>query len=233
MSHERVTASLRGGWSLLRDDPVGVLLPAIGVLGSQALALALLQAWWRDLSVMGLTGVALALIVTRTVVAAPFRAAYLASAARQLGRPFSIVARTPGLATVWALSAVVEALLVGSLLTATLGPAWWLFARATWWAAVLLITLTTLPILLVGIASRVVFAYATIEVTAGHQSIGRALSRGARSSVDDGPAVLLLLLAGETLMSVGGLLCGAGALPGVAYADLALLHRWTHRQETS
>lgn len=232
MRHESIIATLRGGWSLLREDPVGILLPAIVVIGLQAVGLALLQAWWRDLSVLALIGTIAAALLLRTALAAPFRASYLASAANQLGRGFSVAARTPSLIAVWALSVAVEATVVGALLFATLGPAWWLFARSAWWSAVLLITLTTLPILLVGVATRALFAYAAIEATAGRQPALRALSRGLRAASADAGGVLIVLIAGEAMVAAGGLLCGAGVLPGATYADLALLHRWASREES-
>jgi hypothetical protein len=231
VQHESIIATLRGGWSLLREDPVGILLPAIVVIGLQAVGLALLQAWWRELSVTGLIGAVAAALLLRTVLAAPFRASYLASGARQLGRGFSITARTPALVVVWALAVAVEATVVGALLFATLGPAWWLLARSAWWTAVLLVTMTTLPILLVGVATRSLFAYAAIEATAGRQPAVRALSRGLRAATADAVGVLTVLVAGEAMVAAGGLLCGAGVLPGATYADLALLHRWASRQE--
>jgi hypothetical protein len=217
----------------MRDDPIGVLLPAVVVVGSQALVIAALQATWRDLTPLALTGVVAAAIVGRVAVAAPFRALSLASAANQLQRPFSSIARAPALAAVWAVGALVEAVVVGALLSATLAPAWWLASRAAWWSALLIVIATALPILLAGVATRVVFAYAAIEATAGRRSAPAALVHGARTALSDGPGVLLVLLVGEAFTALGGLLCGAGTLPGASYADLALLHRWAHRRETS
>lgn len=231
MKSESILQSARGGLRLLRDDPLGTLLPGAVVLGLQALGLGVLQLVWRDASTLWLLVLILLLIAGRTIIAAPFRSLVLASAARQVDRPFSALRRAPSLALVWTVSALIEALVVGALLIATLGPAWWLLARGTYWGAVLLVTLTTLPILIVGIGCRVLFAYASIEATVGRKSPFRALSLGLEHASRDGPAVFGLLLGGEVFTALGGLLCGAGALPGAVFADLALVHRWSHQNE--
>lgn len=225
-------ASLRGGWCLLRDDPIGVLLPAAAMLGLQAIALAVIQLIWRDMTMTTLLLAVLAILVARAVLASPFRAVYLASAARRLNRPFSVVARSPGLAVVWAIATLVESLIVGLILLGSFVPAWWFLARGTYWGALLLVSFATFPALLAALGCRVLFAYAAVEVTAGRRSVFGALRNAMRSASSDGVAIVGLLVVGEAAMALGGLLCGAGMLPGAAYADLTLMHRWASRPET-
>ncbi|TVQ89626.1 MAG: hypothetical protein EA397_14730 [Deltaproteobacteria bacterium] len=233
MSHESILKSARGGWTFLRDDPVGTLLPGAVVLGLQAAGLAAIQWTWRDLTPLWLILLMVGLVAARTLIGAPFRALYLSSAAKRVERPFSPWRRAPSLAVVWLISALAEGVLVGALLIATLGPAWWLLSRGTYWGAILLATLTTVPVLIFGVGSRVLFAYASIEATAGQRPAFQALEHGMRGALNDAPAVFGILLGGEALTAIGGLLCGAGALPGSIYADLTLLHRWSSRPEAS
>jgi hypothetical protein len=232
MSGESTIASLSGGWRLLREDPVGVLLPAAAVLGSQALALAAVQRLWGTLDPAWLILAGVGIGLLRVVVAAPFRALALAAGARQLARPFGAWRRAPSLAVVWAVAAAVEGLVVGVLLASTLAPAWWLLARGTWWGAALLVTGTAPLILILGVLARAAFAFAAVEATAGGRGPLDALGEGFSAVTRDGAAVVAILLSGELLVALGSLLCGAGALPGTPWADLALLHRWAHREET-
>lgn len=233
MQSESPVRSLGGSWHLITRDPVGVLLPAMAVLLTQALALWLIQALYGSLGLTWLVLVAVGIAAARIAISAPFRALSLAAGARLLDRPFSPIGRAPGLAVVWLLAAAVEGAIVGVLLAGTLGPAWWLLARGTYWGALFLVG-TSVPIIaLIGIVARTAFAYASIEVTAGGNGPFKALSEGFRRVSRDWISVLVILVTGEALFAVGSLLCGAGALPGTPYADLALLHRWAHSEDLS
>jgi hypothetical protein len=225
--------SLGGSWRLITGDPVGVLLPAMALLLVQGLALGLVQWLYGSLGLTWLVLAAIGVAAARIAVSAPFRALSLAAGARLIERPFSPLARAPGLAVVWLLAATVEGGIVGTLLAGTLGPAWWLLARGTYWGALLLVGTTVPVIALLGIAARTAFGYAFIEVTAGGLSPARALSEGLRRVSRDWMAVLVIMVTGELFFALGSLLCGAGALPGTPYADLALLHRWAHRDPTA
>ena len=43
--------SLKGGWTLIQRDPIGVLLPTAGLLLTQAGIVFAVQAWWGQLGV--------------------------------------------------------------------------------------------------------------------------------------------------------------------------------------
>ena len=148
-----------------------------------------------------------------------------------LARPFRIWRASPGLAIVWLLAGGLELLLVGGTLATALMPAWWLLSRGTYWGAVLLLVTTAPAALLLGIVARTTFAYAIIEVTAGARGPVQALSVGLRKASRDWPALIAILVSGDLLTALGSLLCGAGALPGLPFADLALLHRWASLEE--
>lgn len=231
MPNASIAASLSGGWRLLREDPVGVLLPAGAVLLLQAGCIAAAQQIWPHVGFWGWIGLCLVLSVGRVVLSAPLRAAALAAGARQLDHGFSSLRRAPSLAVVWLVAALAEGLLVGVLLYATLAPAWWLLARGTYWGAILLAGTTTPVILLIGLLVRALFAYAPVCATAGGLGPVDALLEGLRDLGRDWMGVLIILILGETLVALGSLLCGAGALPGTAFSDLALLHRWAARAE--
>lgn len=231
MSGESVIASVRGGWTLIQRDPVGVLLPAAGSLLLQGLVLAGVQSGWGALGPWNLVGLFALLAAGRVILASPLRTWVLAAGARELDRPFPPLRQTPSLLMVWLISAGVEGLLVGGLLGGAVLPAWWLLARGTYWGAVLLMATTGPAVLVVGAAARTAFAYAVIEATAGRCGPWRALSQGWRRTGRDWLAVMGILLSGELVFALGGLICGAGALPGLPLADLALLHRWVQAQE--
>ena len=223
--------SLKGGWTLIQRDPIGVLLPTAGLLLTQAGIVFAVQAWWGQLGVWTLVLAFVAMSATRVLLATPLRAIAIAAGARQLARPFRIWRASPGLAIVWLLAGGLELLLVGGTLATALMPAWWLLSRGTYWGAVLLLVTTAPAALLLGIVARTTFAYAIIEVTAGARGPVQALSVGLRKASRDWPALIAILVSGDLLTALGSLLCGAGALPGLPFADLALLHRWASLEE--
>jgi len=231
MRVEPLTMSLRGGWTLIQRDPIGVLAPTAGLLLLQVGIVFAVQAWWGQLGIWTLVLVFVALSAARVLVATPLRATALAAGARQIARPFAVWRASPGLALIWLLGGGLELLLVGGTLATALMPAWWLLARGTYWGAVLLMILTAPAALVLGVAARTAFAYAVIEVTAGARPPGPALSEGLRKAARDWPALLAILVSGDALTALGSLLCGAGALPGLPFADLALLHRWASLED--
>lgn len=232
MRVESIAASLGGGWTLIQRDPIGVLLPAAGLLLLQVALVLMIRTCWPWLGAGTLIALALGLSALRVLVATPMRASVLAAGARQLARPFPVWRRSPSLALVWLIGGGLEAVLVGSILAIGLVPAWWLVLRGTWWGAALLVMVALPVALLVGIAVRTLFAYAIIEATAGGRSPTDALQLGLQRTFRDLPALLGILTTGELLVALGSLLCGAGALPGLPFADLALLHRWASIEDT-
>lgn len=231
MRTESIATSLRGGWGLMVRDPVGVLLPAAGLLLLQGAIVLVAQAWWGVLGIWTLVAALAGLATLRAIVAAPLRATFLAAGARQLAHPFPIWRRSPTLAVVWVVAGGVELAVVGGALSTALVPAWWLLSRGTYWGAALLLITTAPAILLLGVAARTAFAYVAIEATAGQLALGPAFSVGMRKAGRDWFPMLCILTTGELAVAVGGLLCGAGALPGLPLAELALLHRWASMEE--
>lgn len=231
MRTEPIVASLRGGWAMILRDPIGVLLPAAGMLLLQAAILVCAQAWWSELGTWTLIATIAGLSAARVLVASPLRASMLAAGARQVGRSFRVLGRSPALAVVWLICGGLELGIVGALLSTAAVPAWWLLARGTYWGAVLLMMTTAPAILLVGVVARTAFAYVAIEATAGRQPLDRAFGTGLRKAGRDWLPVLSILSVGELAVALGSLICGAGALPGFPLAELALLHRWSSMEE--
>jgi len=228
---ESIFASVHGGWHLIQQDPVRILFAAAGVLALQAASVAVVFQTWRSLGFFALVGLVVAVWLARVVLSTPLRAAAILAGSSVFKLHFHPMKRTPSLLVVWLLSSGLELLVLGIALLLTVGPAEWFLARGTWWTPVLLIIVAAPVAVLISALIRCVFAYAAIEATAGRKGPVEAIALGNKHLWGDFPAVVTIVLIGECLVAFGGLLCGAGALPGTPYADLALLHRWYHRTE--
>jgi hypothetical protein len=75
-------------------------------------------------------------------------------------------------------------------------------------------------------AVRSVFSLAAPEVVVGGRSALDGLAIAARRGGRELLPLAALVIAGDLATALGGLTCGAGALPGYPLTDLALLHRW-------
>jgi len=135
------------------------------------------------------------------------------------------------LAVVWLVAAAAEGAVLIGIMSGAVLPAWWLIARGSYWGAIVLVASAAPALLLLTVAARTAFAYSIIEATAGKKGPYNALKVGLRRAGRDWFNVLCIELIAELVFGIGALLCGAGALPGLPLADLALLHRWTDLDE--
>ena len=214
-------AALRAGWRLVGRDPVGILVPAGAILLLQAVV-------WLDLragvGARSATEAGLRFIVGWAMVAvmsAPLRVAMLQAGARCIPRRGLGLRRTAALAGaqllvagaqgVWiAASLVVLGLVSGG----ALAYGWWSIASL---GGALVLVGSALGYL----ALQVLVAWVPVEVVLGGRSglgaVGASLTRGRLSTS------AAAVVGGGLATGLGGLLCGAGALPGYPIRDLALL----------
>lgn len=233
--------SLQVAWSALKADPIGLLLPAAGLLllelggilavreGARALP------WpWLDVHPWLLwLGLAAAVRVGLFALAAPLQAVLLATGARAMGQRARGWTRVPSLLVVELVVRLLRALawaavgVPGLLLTAAL-----LSQHAVTLAAVLL-ALTLLLGSFTSFVVRVWLVYAPYEAVLGGRGPIAAIRGGFALAGGDRLQLAAVLLLGDALTAIGGLLCGAGALPGYPMGPLAVLHRWTLAREAS
>jgi hypothetical protein len=222
-------APLQGAWRVLRDDPIGGLLPAAGVLGLQLCATLVVIQFWRELTLVSLVGLVAGLFVARALISAPIRMAMVNAAARYHGKKFPFALASLKLAFVSACASFIETAVVVAMLSATLSPAWWLVARGTYFGAILWVSFTSPVILFAGLVVRSLFVYAAPQSAFGEGGIARALFDTVALGLRDIPGAVSLLLVTECITVAGGILCGAGALPGVALAEVTFVERWLSR----
>jgi hypothetical protein len=230
-----VGASLLRAVQTLRDDPLGLLLPAGGALLLDALVLLWAQQLWPLARVQpGQALLALALaLAAREILRTFLRSRMLAAAARACGlaaapwgRPLALLGTQ---LVVLPLSLGLAALLGVPLVMASL------FVGSHGWfgTAALLLALGSAAAWLATVSVRALFATAAAEVVVARRSALRALLESARCSPGELAVRLLLVLVGDLLVSIGGLSCGAGGLPGYPITDVAVLHRWRGTQRGS
>ncbi len=225
-----VVRNLAEAWRTITDDPLGILLPAAASLGVEVGTLWMLRlGWWRydDWPFAAFVAV---LVVARMSLIAPFRALLIDAGAAAQGIPSRGWRRAPALAgvqivvTVTATSGAAIVLLPALGLAAVAATYGWFSLAAV--TAALGVVGATLAVFGV----RVLFATAPIEAVVAGRSGLQSLRHSARRSlaIDRvGPAVVLIV--GDLAVTIGGMACGAGALPGYPMSDLALLHRWRGR----
>ena len=230
---ERFPSSVRGAWRTLKRDPVIIGLPAAGLLLLDlAAALGIreiLQATaWTDGAAAISMGLALmgTMALGSSVVGVPLRALLIAAGARALGLSASGLRRAGSLLFVeLAIGTLRVALTVALGLPALLitvfiaGHGW--YGLATAGLAIALLGIGLLRFLV-----RALFGYAPILAVAYQKGPIDALKQGMPGP--DLVGVILTLFIADSATVLGGLCCGAGALPGYPLADLALLHRWHH-----
>jgi hypothetical protein len=219
----------------LRDDPVGVLLPAGGALLLDALVLRWAQQLW-PLAQVQLDQALLLLLLAlgiREILRALLRSRMLAASARASGLPAAPWGRPLALLGVQ-LVVVPLTLGFGALLAVPIAMSALFVGSHGWFtSSALLLALSFAAALLASVLVRALFAAAPSEVIVARRSALRALLSSARCPPQELAVRLLLVLAGDLLVSVGGLSCGAGGLPGYPITDVAMLHRWRGRERGS
>jgi len=213
---------LSGAWTALTRDPVGILLPAAGLLLFDVLAVR----WLPWPSPTDEYAVMLAVFLgIRTLWQATLRWTLLAAGARALNaRPLF---RWHSLPSMWLIDGFrnLVSILVG---IATLAPlalvTLWLFRQQLQVIAGFTVAGGALFSLLLWITVRALLAPMVAEVILGKPA-WKAMIDGLRYSKGQFAAVGVLIAAGDLLTGVGGALCGAGALPGYPISDLAVLYR--------
>lgn len=242
---ERPLRSLWGGWRLITDDPVGILLPSAVALLLGVLSLAILRRGavdlplpWEDPAPWGdLARLAVGLAVIRALCTSPLRARILAvgagtiGAATDSGRPVHALRSIPSLLVVDSVIAVARGLAWMLLATPGVAIASVLLGHGAVTAAVVVLAIALVLAALAGLTVRVLLAYAPVEAVVGGHGPIAALRRGLARGRGDRLAVAVLLVAGDLATGVGGVLCAAaGALPGYPLGPLALLHRFEGRR---
>ena len=226
MGREWLHQSVRGGVGALHRDPIGILLPAAGALLVQvAWALSVRFAWtlWAlpETVVFGA-----AAYVSASAFSSLFRAPLIAAGARALDVPASGWRRFPALFVVQMVVAAVALAFAAVIAVPAVLAALLLASRQLFLFAAVLLGLGAVGAAFAGLAVRAMFAFAPIEAVLGGQGPLRALALGVQKSRSDRVQLLILILLGDILVGFGGLFCGAGALPGYPFSDLALTHRW-------
>lgn len=218
-------ACLRRAGATVREDPVGILLPAAAILLLQLAAVSVVRALWFDSSLPAVAW-AVGLVVLRVIGGTVLRARLIAVGARAVGmtsapwgRPWALLGVELVVGTIVLLGASIVGLPILAIAAGIAAQGWYTTGAITFAAGIGLATGTALLV-------RAVFALAPADVTVEGSSAVRALLQSlGRAPREIGP-LLALVLVGDLLVAVGGLLCGAGALPGYPISDLAMLHRW-------
>lgn len=225
---EWVHQSLRGGWQTLKREPIGILLPAAGALLMHVAAGMIVRSTWGvELTRIVLVGLAVTALVR--VAGAVFRAPMIAAAARALDLSATGVARAPQLAIVELLTTLAQ-LIASAIIVVPLSVATTvLAARGLHLLAALCLSVAAIGGTAIVLLVRATFAYAPAIVLVSRKDPIRALIEASKLARGDWLQLALLLFLGDALTGFGGLLCGAGALPGYPMGDLAVLHRWARR----
>jgi len=214
-------AALRAGWGLVGRDPVGVLVPAGGILLLQA-------AVWLDLragvGVRTVTEASLRFtlgLLLVAVLSAPLRVAVLQAGARCLPRRGLGLRRSAAMAGAQLVVATIQGLWISASLVVlalvgggALAYGWW--SVASLGGALVLLGSACGYVLLQTAVAWVPVAV----VVGGHSGLGAVV---ASLRHGDWGTALASVVGGGLATGLGGLLCGAGALPGYPLRDLALL----------
>lgn len=214
-------AALREAWRLVVHDPVGILVPAMGILLVQGVVIVEARevAWAagpRAGLVVGLLGWGGMALVT-----APLRVAMLQRGAAAAGLPCLGLRRSLAMAGTQLALAGIDIALLGATAAAFLLVQAVLLAYGWWSLAFLGGGLLLLLAAALSITVRVALAWAPVEVVVrGRSGLGAllgSLQRGAPLRA------LVAVVGGGLATGMGALLCVAGALPGYPLRDLALL----------
>lgn len=221
--------SLAGGWGALKRDPIGILLPASGVLLLQASAAMVVRGLWDHTDAATVVGAFAVAQGVRLVLSSGLRAPMIAAGARALDRPVSGLRRAPALLVVEAVIALATLCGAALFMVPTGLASFLILSRGLELFGAIGIAITVVGGAVVALLVRASLAYAPAEaVVAGRGAFG-AIGEGWRQGRGDRIQLAMLLLAGDAMIATGGVLCGAGALPGYPMADLAVLHRWARR----
>ena len=221
--------SLQGGWRTLTRDPIGILLPAAGVLLLQASSVIVVRSLWDRVDLETIAIAFCAAQAVRLLLASLLRAPMIAAGARALDRPVSGLPRAPHLLVVEAVIAL--ATLAGAaFVMVPLGLlSFLLLSRGLDLFGAIGISVTVIGGAVAALLVRASLAYAPVETVVAGRPAWTALGDGWRRARGDRLQLAAILLLGDVLVASGGALCGAGALPGYPMADLAVLHRWNRR----
>jgi hypothetical protein len=224
-----VLASVRGGWSLLAEDPFGILLPTAAMLFVDAALASAARGWAR--SAEELLAAAAALFLVRPFVQVPFvarvvsRAAALAGCAPwPSGRPVALLGAELVVAPLVA-AAFLAPVAGGVALAGAVAHEGWLATAAAIGAGAAAIGAT------LALAVRAVFARVPWEVAVAGRSAVGALAAAVREAPSHAIASFALLFASDLAIGMSALACGALVLPGYPLAWLALAWRWGRRAE--
>lgn len=218
---------LWGAWRTVQHDPIGVLFPASGLLLLQVLGALLARAVWDGVGPREAVATFFVAAAVQSVIGAPLRSRMIAAGARAHGlrvRPWGRPAALLGVQLVTGPAHLGAGLAVAlPLLGVAAG-----FASEGWLSTSSVVAAAGVcGGTLASLAVRGLLAWAPIEAVVGGASglgaLWRSVVRGGRER----PVAFSVVLLGDLLVAFGGLICGAGALPGYPIADLALLHRWS------
>lgn len=231
--------SLVAAWRTLKADPVGILLPSAGILLVELGALLALRLaygevglpWEDTVGWERLLWLAVALRVVVFAVATPLRAVLIATGARALGLEVRPFLRIPALFVVEGVIAVLQALAWGVVAAPGVVFAGMLVGHRALTVGAVALAAALVLAAFAGFAVRVLLAYAPYEVILGGRGPIAALRRGWQLARGGRLSLAVVLLVGDTLTALGGLVCGAGALPGYPIGPLAVLHRWITTRE--
>lgn len=216
---------LLGAWRMVRTHPFGVLLPAAADLAIGVLLYVHVGDAIRTEGVWIGVATWFAARLGRGVVTVPLRGMRLVAGARAVGHQVAGIRPGPLLVVVAVAELLREGMAVAIVVpTVAAGLA---LADAGWIGSGLLTAAAgVLGAQVAALGVESIVAGAPIEVVVGGKSSLGAL----RQSVVQAPVAalprFLLLAAGRSTALVGGLVCGAGALPGYPLDDLAVLHHW-------
>jgi hypothetical protein len=223
---EPLRKSLIGAWKIQKQDPVGILLPAGGILFLQIAASVVFRGWYAEMQWSYQVLLLLSLYLGQFLLMTPLRAAIIGAGSAVMGKEVLSSLQTPALLFVHFVIAVFQTVLVAIIITPTLLLTG-LIASQGWFAtSTIVLALGTLAATAVAFFVRVFFAYAPFEAIVNGRDGGRALYYGFVGK--DLIGVTLLMLTGDFLLAIGVLFCAVGALPAYAIGDLALLHRWSN-----
>lgn len=231
MARPWVHQSFLGAWGVLERDPIGVLLPAAGALFVQIVAIGVLRVVWGRADLFAVLMVVLAGHVGRVVLASPFRAPMIAAGARALDRPAIGWPRALPLVAADLLVSALELLAAAVVAVPLAGFAALATQRGVYVGGSLFVALAAIGAAVAALLVRAAFAYAPAEVVVGGRAALPALARAWRKGSGDRLQLAALVLGGDLVFALGGALCGAGALPGYPVGELAVLHRWVHRED--
>jgi hypothetical protein len=210
-------------------DPIGILAPAAGVLLVQAAVIGVLRGVVFSGTPASLLGFAL---LAAVILQAPLRLAMLRAGGRALGSDGTRLGATLSLLVVDGVTLLAQALLASLVLVPAMFVATIALSREIPLLAALIAGFGLVISAVLWVLARSLFAYAPARVVAGSGPF-RALRDGFSDASGDRVQVLAISAVGDLMFALGGLFCGAGALPGYPFADMALLHRWTVRSAAS